>query len=87
MKVMLLWFLIPIPFFLFQVAFDFANCANYRGDKGKNLVFVITTWVLFLLGIWFVFYALSEWPIWAKILSCFAAYSFGRVIFKVLMKK
>jgi len=79
-----LWFLIPIPFVLFQIALDFANCANYRGEKGKGLCFTIITWILFLFGIWFVFYVFSEWTIWAKIISCLAAYVFGRVIFKLV---
>ena len=86
MKLMLFWFLIPIPFFFFQIAFDFSKCANYRGDKGKGLVFALITWTLFLFGTCFGFYIFSEWPIWAKILSCFAAYGFGRVIFKVVFK-
>ena len=86
MKFMFFWFIIPIPFLVFQITLDFSNCANYRGDKGKGFVFVIITWILFLFGIWFVFYLLSEWPIWAKILSCFAAYGLGRFIFKVVFK-
>jgi hypothetical protein len=79
---MLFWFLIPIPFIIFQVALDFANCSQFRGDRRRQGFFIAITWMLFVFGIWLTFYLFSEWPLWAKILSCVAAFVLGRVVFK-----
>jgi Sec-independent protein secretion pathway component TatC len=86
MKHLFFGFLISIPFVLFQIAFDFSNCAIYRSHKGKTLFFAIVTWILFLFGIWFAFYLFAEWPLWARILSCFCAYGFGRAIYKLVFQ-